>query len=209
MSAARIHLIRHGEVDNPHHVVYADLPGYGLSATGRSQAADTGEYLAGAPITCVISSPLLRARQTAAAIAGFHGLEIEVDARLTEWGGGVRWGGVGWEQLDAVFPGELTAYLEEPLNITFGPESLQECGRRAAGAIRDWTERIESGEAVVVSHQDTIHAARLELTGAWRPDYHAGKPEHASVITVVPAPGDWEELKYWAPTQGEPFPPVD
>ena len=209
MSAARIHLIRHGEVDNPHHVVYADLPGYGLSATGYRQAGDTAEHLASAPISAVISSPLLRARQTAEAIAAAHGLELEIDDRLTEWAGGVRWAGVGWSDLDEVFPGELTAYLEDPLNITFGPESLQECGQRTAAAARDWESRVASGEVVVVSHQDTIHAGRLELTGAWRPDYHADKPEHASVVTLVPREGDWDEVEYWAPAQGEPFPPVD
>ncbi|RPI21428.1 MAG: histidine phosphatase family protein, partial [Actinobacteria bacterium] len=32
-------LMRHGEVENPRHVVYSDLPGFHLSAGGRAQAA--------------------------------------------------------------------------------------------------------------------------------------------------------------------------
>ncbi|MFQ5427057.1 MAG: histidine phosphatase family protein, partial [Gaiellales bacterium] len=40
-----IHLVRHGEVENPDHVVYADLPGFGLSATGSAQAEAAANHL--------------------------------------------------------------------------------------------------------------------------------------------------------------------
>ncbi len=36
--AARVHLVRHGEVHNPDHLVYASLPGFTLSSTGEAQA---------------------------------------------------------------------------------------------------------------------------------------------------------------------------
>ena len=41
-----IHLIRHGEVHNPDHVVYADLDGFGLSELGRQQARAAAARLA-------------------------------------------------------------------------------------------------------------------------------------------------------------------
>ena len=56
-----IHLIRHGEVDNPRDVVYADMPGFGLSETGRRQAEAAGSYLAATPLVRIVSSPLDRA----------------------------------------------------------------------------------------------------------------------------------------------------
>ena len=73
---ARLLLVRHGEVLNPDHVVYADLPGFGLSNRGRAQAEETAEHLATSGAAVVVSSPLLRAVQTAGPIADRLGVPI-------------------------------------------------------------------------------------------------------------------------------------
>lgn len=209
MSASLVHLIRHGEVDNPHHVVYADLPGYGLSDRGFAQADSAAAYLATNDVRVVLTSPLLRATQTAAAVASSHGLDLTVDERLLEWEGGTRWAGVRWEQLEAVFPGELTAYLETPYELPFPTETLPECGARVAAAVKEATNALSAGELVVVSHQDPIHAGYLDLA-ALRPEkYHNDKPNHASVLTLEPSPGSWRRVEYWEPDQGPGFPPID
>jgi phosphohistidine phosphatase SixA len=53
-----------------------------LSETGEVAARELGERLAREEPAAVISSPLLRARQTAQAIADAAGLEPQVDERL-------------------------------------------------------------------------------------------------------------------------------
>lgn len=53
-----------------------------LSAKGREQARELGERLAAAQPELVLASPLLRARETAAAIAKAAGTEVRVDERL-------------------------------------------------------------------------------------------------------------------------------
>jgi phosphohistidine phosphatase SixA len=53
-----------------------------LSSRGREQARDLGERLAAAAPGLVLASPLLRARETAAAIAKSAGGELRVDDRL-------------------------------------------------------------------------------------------------------------------------------
>jgi phosphohistidine phosphatase len=53
-----------------------------LTREGREAARALAARLAGDAIDAVVSSPLLRARETAAAIAGASALEPEVDARL-------------------------------------------------------------------------------------------------------------------------------
>ncbi|MEJ7569490.1 MAG: histidine phosphatase family protein [Gaiellaceae bacterium] len=53
-----------------------------LTAAGREQARALGERLASASPAIVLSSPLLRARETAAAIARATGAELRVDERL-------------------------------------------------------------------------------------------------------------------------------
>ena len=59
-----VHLLRHGEVYNPEHILYGRLPGYQLSLRGRQQAELAAKFLAARPIGYVVSSPLERARQT-------------------------------------------------------------------------------------------------------------------------------------------------
>ncbi len=53
-----------------------------LSAKGREQARELGERLAAAQPELVLASPLLRARETAVAIAKAAGAEVRVDERL-------------------------------------------------------------------------------------------------------------------------------
>ena len=73
----RLYLVRHAHSD----------PGdpdslRPLSARGKEQARELGELLADVGADAVFASPLLRARETAAAIARSAGLELRVDERL-------------------------------------------------------------------------------------------------------------------------------
>ena len=79
-----VHLLRHGEVHNPDRVLYGRLPGYHLSELGRHMAELAAEHLGDHDITHVVSSPLERARETAAPIAQGHELEITIDDRVIE-----------------------------------------------------------------------------------------------------------------------------
>ncbi len=201
---ASVFLVRHGEVHNPDHVVYADLAGFPLSATGRRQAAEVAGHLP--DHAAVVSSPLDRAVETAQIIASGTGSHVVIDDDLTEWTLGSRWAGHVWEQLDESFPGELAAYLEHPEDLPFSPEPLAELARRVAAAIqRRW--RMSDGPLVFVSHQDPIQTARLSLTDRSLAGLNENKPMHAEAVELIPrAFGPWIERGSWAPDQ-EPVPP--
>jgi phosphohistidine phosphatase len=75
----RLYVVRHAEA----------APGdpddlRSLTRAGREQARSLGDRLAreGVHLDTVLSSPLLRARETAAAIGKALGVEVEVDERL-------------------------------------------------------------------------------------------------------------------------------
>lgn len=197
----RVHLIRHGEVENPDHVVYADLPGFTLSELGQRQAAAAADRLSSAGLAAVVSSPLERATATAAKIAARGGGQVEVDQRLTEWLLSSRWAGVNWETLPSVFPGELEAYLAHPFQMEFSPEPLSELAARVATAIVEWSAASPTREVAFVSHQDPIHAARRLLTGGGFADYHIDKPEHCSISTLEHNGNEWAFTDYWVPSQ--------
>ncbi len=206
---ARLHLVRHGEVDNPGGVVYAELPGFPLSTRGRAQAAAAAEHLVHSGATVVVTSPLDRARETAAFIGRRLGIEPVVDAGLTEWGLSRRWAGTAWTDLGRRFPGEAAAYAADPVTLPFSPESLAALAGRTSEVVTRLGTLHSGAVAVAVSHQDPIQTLRRTLRGDGFADFHADKPGHATVITLEPSPGAWREIGSWSPeATGPEFPPL-
>ena len=68
-----VHLLRHGEVENPVGIVYGRLPGYHLSANGRAMASAAADYFADRPVVALFCSPLERAQETARPVASGSG----------------------------------------------------------------------------------------------------------------------------------------
>ena len=202
--AALVHLVRHGDVDNPDHLVYADLPGFGLSPHGIEQARRVGRYLGPRPVVAIWSSPLERALRTAEEIAARSGVPVKVDSRLTEWELTRRWKGHSWGSIANVFPGEVEIYLKQPTQIPFKTVSLNEVADRMAEVARTLDREHPHGDVVIVSHQDSIQAARLRLTGSDLSSLHDDKPVHGAVITLRPGTS-WREETVWEPGKSPRF----
>src|SRR4051812_44541389 len=83
-----------------------DLP---LCDLGRRQANALAQALAKVRIGAVVSSPLIRARQTAAAVADLHGLSVRVLPGITEANVG-RWESLSWEQARREWPEEVASF---------------------------------------------------------------------------------------------------
>jgi len=153
-----VHLLRHGEVDNPRGVLYGRLPGYHLSPLGRRMAEMVAEKLAGRDIAAVISSPLERARQTAAPIAERFEVETGVDDRLIEAGNvfeGLTFGvGEG-----SIRHPRYWRHLYNPFRPSWG-EPFTVIARRMLGAVRAARDAARGREAVCVSHQLPIWTLR-------------------------------------------------
>lgn len=198
LMANLIHLVRHGETDNPDDIVYASLPGFNLTARGEAQARSTARFLGSQPITAVWSSPLQRALRTAEIIARRRGLSVQVDEDLVEWRLMERWAGVVWGDIDDRFLGELTAYLDDPTDLPFSPEPLDVLAKRVRGVVERLDELHSHGDVVIVAHQDPIQAARLTLTGGSLEELAVDKPTHGSVITLRPG-SPWVEESMWGP----------
>ena len=202
-----IHLVRHGEVDNPKRVVYADLPGFGLSERGEAEAEAAAQHLAELGVDHIYASPLQRAQETAATIAQATGAYVENHADLGEWHLGRRWAGVAWADLPTRFPGELEAYLATPTELDFSPESTAELAQRVAGIVREAATAHPGGSVVVVSHQDPIQAGRLALLDQPLTMLQSNKPGHCDVITLEPGT-PWRQVNHWQPEVPGPHPPA-
>jgi len=176
-----VHLMRHGEVDNPGGVLYGRLPGYRLSALGRSMADTVAQFLAGHDVVRVIASPLERAQETASPIAAAHHLPIETDDRLIEAGNvfeGKTFGvGDGALSKPAVW-----RYLVNPFTPSWG-EPYEEIAARMLGAIADARDAAEGHEAVLVSHQLPVWTVRNKLEG--RRLWHDPRKRECSLASLT------------------------
>jgi broad specificity phosphatase PhoE len=178
-----IHLVRHGEVENPKGVIYGRLPGYNLSERGERQARAAAEHLKDARLGALWASPLERAQETAEAIGEYHQIEITTDERLIE--SDSTFEGVS-RTLWGIFRNPLRWWhLRNPLAPSWG-ESFSEIRVRMVSAIGAALETAGGEELVVVSHQTPVMVARLALTRSRRPPWLDRLPcETGSVTTLV------------------------
>lgn len=182
MVLTTVHVVRHGEVDNPDRVLYGRLPGYSLSERGHAMATVVARALADRDITLVVASPLLRAQQTAAPIAALHHLGVGTDARLIE-AENVFEGEVlaGASASDLVNPDRLK-YLYNPFRPSWGEPFTQQRDRMVA-AVATARERAYGHEAVLVSHQSPIYALRRTLQR--KPLWHDPRTRECSLASVT------------------------
>jgi broad specificity phosphatase PhoE len=158
-----VHLVRHGEVENPRGVLYGTLPGFHLSAEGRVMAKAAADFLAGRDVTVLRSSPLERALETAEPIAAEFGLDVQVDKRLIE----------PWNHFEGMTFGVGDGALRRPAHWRhlwnpFRPswgEPYAHIAARMRAAMADAAAAARGHEAVCVSHQLAIWVARRSVGG--------------------------------------------
>jgi broad specificity phosphatase PhoE len=197
--AERIHLVRHGEVNNPERILYGRLDGFGLTDRGHQMAEAVADNFSDHPIRRVISSPLLRARQTAEPLAAFHGLASESDERVIE-GTNVFEGTRVNARRIITHPG-LWRHLVNPLRPTWG-EAYRAIAARMLIAMDEAWQSVSDGEIVIVSHQLPIWMVHRSV--AHRPLPHSPSARRctlASVTTFDRFDGRWREVGYEEPAK--------
>lgn len=157
--------IRHGESTwNAEGLLPGQLEGIALTDKGRKQAVELADSLSTLPISAIISSPLERARETAALIAEGRDLMIQLEPRLMDTDIG-RWAGKKHDELGKTDP-EWKAYVQNPAIAPEGVESFPTVQRRALEAVAYWRKQECAGKYVVfVSHADVIKVLIAHYTG--------------------------------------------
>jgi broad specificity phosphatase PhoE len=176
-----VHLLRHGEVHNPDRVLYGRLPGFRLSDLGERQAAAAADWLAQRDITYLVSSPLERAQQTAAPLAAATGLDVVIDERLIEADNLLQGRKVAGGKGLFADPSNWKFFVN-PLRPSWG-EPYVEIAARVLAAARAARENAGAGEAVLVSHQLPIVAARRSAEGLHL--YHDPRKRQCNLASVT------------------------
>ncbi len=158
-----VHLLRHGEVENPKGVIYGRIPGFGLSEDGRMMAKAAADYLAERDVVAIFTSPLERAKETAEPLAERFSLEPIVDERLIE----------PWNHFEGLVFGvgdgslkrfEHWWYLRNPFTPSWG-ERYRLVAQRMLAAMSDARDAARGHEVVCVSHQLPIWVTRRSVEG--------------------------------------------
>jgi probable phosphomutase (TIGR03848 family) len=168
---ATLLLVRHGRTTaNAGGLLAGRTPGVELDEVGRNQVARTAERLAGVPLAAVVSSPLVRCRQTADAIVARQSgpLATPVDDAITECDYG-DWQGRALGDLarEALW----SVVQAQPSAVVFpGGESMTTMQSRAVEAVRRRDVEIEAEHGagavwVAVSHGDIIKAVLADALG--------------------------------------------
>jgi broad specificity phosphatase PhoE len=161
VTACTIHLVRHGEHGLLGQVLAGRVAGVALSAAGAAQAGALAARFGGDGVRAVLTSPVQRARETAAPIAAALGLDVQVEAGLEEIDFGA-WAGQRFDALDA-----LPAWHEwnraRGLASTPGGETMLAAQARAVAALMRL--RGAGGVVVAVSHSDIIKAVLAYALG--------------------------------------------
>jgi probable phosphoglycerate mutase len=183
--AAILYLARHGQTDwnvKPARCQgWAEVP---LNKIGRRQAHELGERLAGAGIEAIVSSNLLRARQTADEVHAVLGPDValDIDPRLAETDRG-DWQGHSFAAIKRGSPTEWTAYREHPATFRFPHgESLAEQQRRVLAALRDAIAA--QHVTLLVSHGGSLRLVRGFVEGTGIDSFHEMSVPSAATLEL-------------------------
>ncbi|HET7312303.1 MAG TPA: bifunctional RNase H/acid phosphatase [Mycobacteriales bacterium] len=158
-------LLRHGETPLSTERRFSGRGDPELTDKGVAQAQAAARRFAGREITAVVSSPLRRAAQTAAAVAEVVGGVVVTDDDLAETDFG-DWEGHTWAEIQAQWPDALAQWLKDPSVAPPAGESFTNVFARAARARERLAAAYSGGTIVVVSHVTPIKALLREALEA-------------------------------------------
>ena len=162
-------LVRHAESTGNRDGVLqgqADLP---LSPLGHRQARALADRLLKShrrtPFSAVISSDLMRTRETAESIGMALNLRVDLDRRLREIDIGA-WAGLTQEQIANTFPAEWALWQSRDAHMRRGGgESYHDAHARITPALHEIAERHPGSRILVMTHGGVLRAYLAGLMG--------------------------------------------
>lgn len=140
-----------------------DLP---LIEIGQQQGAALAREIARrGEAARIVTSPLLRAQQTAELIAVATGLPVEIDALFTECSFG-EWDGYTFAEVREKWPEEMADWLASTSVAPPGGESFDSCQGRVRQGLRGLLDRYPGETIVLVAHVTPIKLLVTDAVGA-------------------------------------------
>jgi len=180
-------LLRHGRTTaNVGGVLAGWTPGVQLDETGRAQVQAMAERLAKVPLAAVVSSPLERCQESAAAVAAGRDLDVRPDDRLGE----ARYGDWTGRAIKELARDPLWKVVQQhPSAAVFpGPagEGLAQTQARAVAAVREWNATLGPDAVwLACSHGDVIKAILADALGMHLDSFQRIVVDPASISVIA------------------------
>jgi broad specificity phosphatase PhoE len=187
-------LMRHGETPwNRQGRVMGCNP-VELDSHGRAQVARLVDFVRALKPNLIVTSPLVRARQSAEIIAvGLGGVPIREDPQIAEVQYG-RWEGMTYE--DLIVDDDYLRYREEPiLSSTPGGESIGEVQARGVEAVMRTLGDNHGQRVLFVSHGDIIRTILCHFLAMELRHFRRIRVDNAA-LSAVQVAGDFAEVKF-------------
>ncbi len=191
------YFVRHGESESNRERIMQGRTPSPLTETGRAQAREAGLWFRDRSLDCIISSPLDRARDTAAAIAEAVGIrQVGIAEELTEIDIGI-FTNMRLEEVRIRYPSEYAAFLRESWEGVPGAERIDALYARAVAAWDRLFERFAEGRRniLAVTHSGFLQWIIRSTLGlkSWMPLFNASNNccvSHMLVDNVPPEQPD-------------------
>ena len=179
----KVFLVRHGVTDwhrEGRVLGQRDIP---LIPEGIAQAEAVADALGSLAIADVISSPLVRAVQTAEIIGKRFGIQVARDPRFVDFRVG-RWEGMSYAEISA--SPEYQRFIADPVSERIpGGESMADIRKRAVAALEQSLEDSPSGVGIViVTHAGIIRVLLTHYAGSNPANYHRIRVSPGSVSVL-------------------------
>lgn len=160
----RLILVRHGESEANARGIIQGRIDFGLSELGRQQAQRVAERLLHEDVVRIITSPLLRAAQTADVIGAAGGLAPVAEPALMEYDVGEISGLTG-EEIRERHPHVAGAYARGERPLFAGEEGREAFAARLSDVLARLTAGPEGETTVAVAHGGVVSAVCHLLIG--------------------------------------------
>lgn len=187
MTTTTLYLVRHAWHERMSRVLCGRMPGVGLADDGIAEARRAAERLCACGVSAIFSSPLDRARQTAAEIARVLELEIVVDEALNEIDLG-EWTGRSFDELNNDPAWRQWNSRRDRVRAP-GGEAMSDVQQRLDAWMARTRENYPESGVVAVSHGDVIKAAVCQCLGLPTSRHYAFEIGPASTSVILT--GDW------------------
>ena len=155
--SVKLFLIRHGQTVWNLEGRYQGDKDINLTNVGIKQAELAAKYLSQVNFSCIYTSPLRRAMDTASIIAKDKNEKIILRNNLREMSFG-NWEGMKFEEINVKYNDDYQKWLNDPFcNSPTGGESFKSLNKRTFGEINNIINENEDGSSIaIVTHGGVI-----------------------------------------------------
>ena len=187
-------LMRHGETEwNKQGRVMGRNP-VELTEHGRAQVAATARFAGSIKPDLIVTSPLVRARQSAEILASaLGGIQIVEEPAIAEVLYG-RWEGLHYHEL--IDDPHYITYRKSPiLHPTPGGETIPEVQARGVEAVMRTIEAHPGQRVVFVSHGDIVRTVLCHFLKVELEHFHRIRVDNAA-LSAIQISGEFAEVKF-------------